>query len=310
MKHFVYLDRYKMYSLSSQLMEGVTDYILKESRRSNEESIEQKGEFASGRVMAEIIETTSSNIEKKFLHDYAYNVFESKLIAEGKITDLAFGDTALDVREKIGNCKIIRVKSPGMFVDSNEIVKSLRAFSTIIQSFGIVTTNDKRIELLGEIQELLDTASSSGSRKAELGRLQSQLKALSNPQSHGDQTGNDKLYQTHLADVIEYCFKGSLDLSLVLGELHVSGELSREGLRESIESIIKKYSRISEVEFTMVGIVTQCGDEKTNGGEVDFTTMRSGIRNSVVALSKFEDNFSGRLDNEVIVDPIAVYIEL
>ncbi|CAI8791693.1 hypothetical protein [Pseudomonas chlororaphis] len=307
MKHFIYLDRYKMYSLSSQLMEGVTDYILKESKRSEEDSTEQKGEFASGRVMAEIIETTSSNIEKKFLHDYAYSVFEGKLVAEGKMFDLSVGDTASEIKERIGNCKIIRVKARGMFVDSNEIVRSLRSFATIMQSFGIITTNDERQSL---ITSILEMQNAPGSKKPDLARMQSSLKALSNPSLHGDQTGNDKLYHTHLADILEYCFKGSLDLSLVLGELHVSGELSREGLRESIESIIKKYSRMSEVEFTMIGIVTQCGDEKADVGELDLTTMRSGVRNSIAALSEFEGNFSGRLEQEIIVDPIAVYIDL
>ncbi|CAI8908611.1 DhaL domain-containing protein [Pseudomonas chlororaphis] len=307
MKHFIYLDRYKMYSLSSQLMAGVTDYILKESRRSEEDSTEQKGEFASGRVMAEIIETTSSNIEKKFLHDYAYSVFEDKLVAESKMFDLSFGDTASEIKERIGNCKIVRIKARGMFVDSNEVVRSLRSFASIMQSFGIITTNEQRQNLIAKILEVQNTP---GSKKTDLGRMQGELKALSSPNSHGDQTGNDKLYHTHLAEVLEYCFKGSLDLSLVLGELHVSGELSREGLREPIESIIKKYSRISEVEFTMIGIVTQCGDEAADVGELDYTTMRSGIRNSIAALSEFEGNFSGRLEEEIIVDPIAVYIDL
>lgn len=296
-----------MYSLSSQIMEGVTDYILKESKRSAEDSTEQKGEFASGRVMAEIIETTSSNLEKKFLHDYAYSVFENKLLSDGRIFDVRLGDKALDVRSRIGNCKIIRVKARGMFVDSNEVVRSLRAFSTIIQSFGIITSNDERKDL---IEKIAGSQGNPGTKKQELARLESSLKAMSSPHSFGDQSGNDKLFHKHLADVIEYCFKGSLDLTLLLGDLQVSGELSRESLRESIESVIKKYSRVSEVEFTMVGIITQCGEESASVEELEYSTMRAGVRNSIAALSKFEANFAGRLEAEIIVDPIAVYVDL
>ena len=60
MKSFIYLDRFKMYSLSSQLMEGVTDYILEETRGSVTDDISQKGPVASGRIIAEIIEKTKA----------------------------------------------------------------------------------------------------------------------------------------------------------------------------------------------------------------------------------------------------------
>jgi len=36
-KNFIYLDEEKMYSLSSQLFEGVTEYVLHESSIENDE---------------------------------------------------------------------------------------------------------------------------------------------------------------------------------------------------------------------------------------------------------------------------------
>lgn len=41
-KEFIYLDEEKMYSLSSQIFEGITEYVLSESASSNNESESQK----------------------------------------------------------------------------------------------------------------------------------------------------------------------------------------------------------------------------------------------------------------------------
>ena len=42
-KSFVYLDEYKMYSISSQLFEGLTEYVLSGKKSEYAKSEEQKG---------------------------------------------------------------------------------------------------------------------------------------------------------------------------------------------------------------------------------------------------------------------------
>jgi len=309
-KSFIYLDQYKMYSLSSQLMEGVTDYILKESKESVSENEQQKGPVASGRIIAEIIETASASYEKKFLHDYAYSLFEDKLLAEGKVKDINFEDSVLEVRSNVGNCKIVRVKARAQFVDSLEIVNSLRSMQEVAQSLGVVTSNDAREAIVTRINEL--PVSSSASKKSELAQLREQLKSISNPAIYGDTTGNAKFFQKHLAHVIEYGFKGGLDFSMQLDSMQVTADLNRNNLRENVDSIVKKYSRITEVEFVMLGIVTQCGLE-ADRGDLEITeddSLKAAIGKTISALSSFEGTFTGRLENEIIVDPIAVYIQI
>lgn len=44
-KSFIYLDEDKMYSISSQLFEGMTQYILKKETESFNEEQQQKGNF-------------------------------------------------------------------------------------------------------------------------------------------------------------------------------------------------------------------------------------------------------------------------
>ncbi|WP_454047425.1 DUF6414 family protein [Chryseobacterium sp. Marseille-Q8038] len=65
-RSFIYLDNYKMYSISSQIFEGLTEYILKSENTNTKEKEEQKGPFFSGRVLADIIEKDTNYTEKNF----------------------------------------------------------------------------------------------------------------------------------------------------------------------------------------------------------------------------------------------------
>ena len=83
-KNFIYLDEEKMYSLSSQLFEGVTEYILNDSTSSTEGSEEQKGPVGSGKILGDILKNSERSTEKKFLNDYSYFIFEKKTIGRRK----------------------------------------------------------------------------------------------------------------------------------------------------------------------------------------------------------------------------------
>lgn len=65
-KSFIYLDEYKMYSISSQLFEGLTEYILSGEKESITESEQQKGSLGSGRVMGDILVKEKDSSEKRF----------------------------------------------------------------------------------------------------------------------------------------------------------------------------------------------------------------------------------------------------
>ena len=44
-KSFIYLDEYKMYSISAQMSRGITDYLMSHQKSTTEESEEQKGPY-------------------------------------------------------------------------------------------------------------------------------------------------------------------------------------------------------------------------------------------------------------------------
>lgn len=63
-KSFIYLDDYKLYSLSSQLFQGFTEYIISGNIASIAEEETQKGQFISGKVMSDILRKEKSSTEK------------------------------------------------------------------------------------------------------------------------------------------------------------------------------------------------------------------------------------------------------
>jgi len=69
-KNFVYLDVEKLHSLSSQVFEGVTEYVLNESSTESENSESQKGLVGSGRVLGDILRQSEKTSERKFLNDF------------------------------------------------------------------------------------------------------------------------------------------------------------------------------------------------------------------------------------------------
>ena len=66
-RNFIYLDIDKMQSISSQIFEGVTEYIINESNGEISNSEEQKGPVGSGRVVGDILKQQDKKSEKKIL---------------------------------------------------------------------------------------------------------------------------------------------------------------------------------------------------------------------------------------------------
>lgn len=335
-KSFVYLDEYKMYSLSSQLMQGVTDYILKKNSSTESDTVQQNGKLASGRVMGEIIETVSADYEKKFLHDYAFTLFEGKLLEEGKLVVINSQDKDSDykeIRKKVSNGKLVQITSKCIFADSRDIVANLRGMEQSVRSLAVVTSNDVREDLIAQIEELRKTPGQS----AEVVRLSKLLKDMSDASTLGNYSVNDKFYHKHLANVLETGFKDALDIRMNLGHVYVTADLDRKHLKMTEATLVKTYSRITEVEFVMLGIVTQCGDPAMvtgieDHGSIDVESemesveaesnlaeagnsdeeqiLKDALLGSAVSLKGLEDSFYGRKADELIVNPIAVYIQL
>ena len=123
-KSFIYLDEQKMYSLSSQIFEGITEYVLNEAGSESQDSESQKGPVGSGKILADVIKNSSKSTEKKFLHDYSFTVFERHLEDSKSILNLSGPSFDLEeLKASVSKFSFIKVKARAIFNDVDKITE-------------------------------------------------------------------------------------------------------------------------------------------------------------------------------------------
>ena len=322
LRSFLYLDNYKMYSISSQLFEGLTEYIVQTERRSKVEEESQKGPFGSGRMLAEIIEKDTNQTEKKFLHDFSYNLFEDTLIKEQRVLEL----NAQNLDENLSNVNdfsFVKVSGNIVFNDLKIIEDTIKNFNKIGDALGYLTLKAAYEE---ELTKLKDTASKLSDREQKA-KANAHLKSKSTFKNILKEKGLnlDDEYLKNLVYLLDYGYNQQFEVQVPLkstsGDFHLfSAQLKRDNLKDDEYSIIKKYSRETEKEFKLFGILTQrltaeskekiFEELKIKGTETETPNMKEAIMNMVSLLTNLEKTFSGKLDYEYVVDPIALYLEI
>lgn len=307
-KNFIYLDEDKMYSLSSQIFEGVTEYVLNESFSESEKSEEQKGPVGSGRIMGDILKRADLQSEKKFLNDYSYVLFEKKLIDDNRVFEIKCRDekTSPLFDEK----PFIKITSKAIFNDINSIKNTLENFNKIGKALAHIT-NFKEISA---VKDQLEKAKGNTKDRNLKSKLQTQVKAMTNLNKLAKESGlqQDQAFLDDLAFVLSYGFQDQLEIQMTFNNSIVSANLKRSFLREQEDLVIRKYSRQTEIEFTLFGIITQYQGNTIEDLEVkeEYDSIKEALMNLVSHLTNVEATFTGRLNNEIIIDPIALYTEL
>lgn len=302
-KSFIYLDDYKLYSLSSQLFKGFTEYIISGTSTDHFEGEAQKGSFASGKVMGDILSQHVNSSEKKFLHDYAFNLLEKELIERKLIYTISKSDT-LDVVKSKG---IIKVTGNALINDYKIITNTLSKFNSIGESIGHLTITDQLMSTstnfgINDSQNCMSNISKKNKEKInkELSKaLQEQGLHIPEP------------IIKHLLNILEYGFHGELEFRILSPSLpfQVTSILTRDYLRDQESRFISKYSRNTEFDFTLIGIITQASDREVDNPSQN--QIPSNMKELCIYFGEhiavLENIFRGKMESECIVDPIAIY---
>lgn len=307
-KNIIYLDEDKMYSLSSQLFEGITEYVLNEKSLDRSESEQQKGPLNSGKTVGDILKNSERNTEKKFLNDYSYTLFEKKLIEENRV--IIASDENSDLKKLLEEKSFIKITAKMTFNDIDSIIHTLINFNKMGRALTHVI-NYKDINL---VKTELARVQKSKDERNKISELSSQLKSISNINKQALEAGLqlDDEFLNDLGFLLEYGLQHQLEVQMNLLNTIFSANLNRNFLRESEDLFIRKYSRQTEVKFTLFGIVTQYKKEQIEPTETetDHKTIKEAIMNMVSHITNLEAAFTGRLSDEIIIDPIALYTEL
>ena len=282
-KNFIYLDEYKMYSLSSQIFEGITEYLVNTDYKEEESNDSQKGNFASGRLLADIIKDGNKTEERKYLHDYSYTLFEKYLVENNKVADINILNNDLNIVETCTNTSFIKIKGKATFNDMESLVSTLKDFNKLGKAFSYMDIMNGK---------------GNNSKNAEEYAKNNGLKL-------------EPKFIESMTTLLEYGYDKQLEIQINHREHLFSTNIKREYLREDEKLLIKRYSRETEKEFVLFGIVTQCQDAIIkNDTEENNDNMKVAIMNMVTKLTDVEASFTGKLPHEIIIDPIAIYTEL
>ena len=280
-RNFIYLDSEKLRSISSQLFEGVTEQIVRQSGNSETEQETQKGPVNSGRLVADIFAKESSSSELKFLEDHAYTLLENKLIESGVVDDITVSSTV-----------------------SNQVKSFVKVTGTLsINDMTVTAETLKEFNAIGEAQ--WRSTNENGSTSKPLGDTEARKKA----REMGLQM-NQK-WTDALSLLIEYGYAGLLEFHIETKGLSFSAPIKRNFLRESEKMLLHKYSRVTQTPFTILGMVTQRFDAKAADTPIPDVGDTVGIKPAMRALSlhlrQLEQTYVGPTEGEIIIDPIAVY---
>jgi len=289
LKNFIYLDQDKMYSISSQMFEGIAQEILQENLQENSKSENQKGPRLSGQVLADVVINTTKSIEKKFLHDYSFTLFEKELNEKNIILDITELNES-DINSKIHSFSFIKITKEVTF---NDHLKLQDFFS----QFNQVGTAISRIQLLGEHNTLEQL--NPNKKNQYIKTKESSL--------HQDQKFLDSFIL-----LSKQGYGNSFEVVQKVNNLNITSYWNRAFLKESEDLIIRKYSRKTNVKISVIGTVAQYIQSNTAQPEDDIEAEELSLhmKNMFEHLTGVEHSISGKSKNEIIIDPIAAYIEL
>ena len=305
----IYLDEDKMYSLSSQIFEGITEYILKEVNSTTTNSEEQKGPVGSGRVLADAMRLSHRSVEKRFLHDHSLSLFEQRLIELDLISHV--GSDAPPAGKAISDCSFIRVNARASFIDAAKITSTLGSFNQMGEALSHVQKYTEIETVRKEIQALKDSVKD----RPKLTQLRQIEKSLCDTAELARQSGlyQDPKFLKHLALVTEFGFSDQLEVQQRIGDQLFSACLKRQYLREAEDLIIRKYSRRTEKALVVLGIITQSQSAAASAAAEtlpEVMSMKEAVTNLVNHIAAIEGSLSGKAANEIVIDPVAVYVTL
>ena len=285
--------------------------MLKESSSTSEKIEEQKGPFSSGRLLADAMKSGVKSIEKRFLHDYAFSIFENKLEESNLILDAPTEDIG-DLEKLLMQKAFVRVNGQATFIDALKITSILKSFNDIGEALAHVT-NFSNIQLA---LTNLDIEKQNSRNKSKQAVIRQQEKLISDTVELAKTSGlwQEPKFLKHLALVTEFGFSDQLELQQKIGGHLYSSCLKRNALRESEDLIIRKYSRKTERDLVVLGMPTQtCAEAPTmplTTIEQNPDNMKEAITNLIDHIANLEGTMSGKSSNEIVIDPIAVYVTL
>lgn len=312
-RNFLYMDISTLYSMYSQVFEGITDSITEEkiiqAITSNTEGVP----LTPARSETQATDA-HRRVESYVLHDHMYNRLEDQLwpsiIDASEITS----ETAPSILPKN---PLLKVSGRAEVEDYERIRAYLTQFNELgkVIAYAAKSKDPEHKKRILDILVGLANPQNAGQRK----QLESELEKLIDATREARDTGllQDQFMLNRLAVFAEQFNPTGYEILIVPNDkMQFRGILSRDFLRISPQLISSLYGGQSELSWTMVGIVTHVQGMYQQPKNIELASdptnpmMLDAYRNMFRKSRFFERMFLESYDGlEIIVSPLAVYRE-
>jgi hypothetical protein len=217
----------------------------------------------------------------------------------------------------------VKITGNVVFNDLKTIEDTIRNFNKIGEAFGYITHKAAYDSEIENAKETLNSIKDRNQKAKATAIFKSQTDFKKVLREQGLNPEDDFL--KNLAYILDFGYNQQFEVQLPIKSgaedfYLFSTQLKRENLKDDEVSIIKKYSRETEKEFKLFGIVTQRLTEESKKeifetlkiNQIDSATpnMKEVLMNVVSQLTNLEKTFTGKMNYEYVIDPIALYIEI
>lgn len=250
------------------------------------------------------------------MHDYAYTLFEEKLREDGKLLELT-DPLSETFKQDMEKTSFVKVTGRSLFTDVPLLTKLLSEFNSMGEALTYLTAS---AELSVAEAATEDKLKDVPDRNEKAG-LREQIKNATHIKRLATEKGlhQDPTLLKHLTYLMTYMMKDDFEVQLSLAsaddkQVFFKSPLTRDSLREPCDAIVRKYSRQCEEPLTLFGIITQGRKDRAAAQAATPETQQENFRIALLrmvnATAAIEESFFGRLENEYVIDPIALFRQL
>ena len=272
-RDFIYLDRERMYSLYSQLFEGVVETMARSVTSGT-------GEDKKDHKLEETIFDASTKVQNVILFDHIYNMLEEKMTPDLMLVDV---NTNID---EIKPDSIIKITGYARIEDYDYLLHILDSFNEIGSAAATITLKKD------------DTSKQVSKNQVDQYAKNNNLYL-------------DKKFSESLTKLIDEIHGKTMEIVIPVASETLNADfkafINKKHLRISQESLKDIYGFAPCMEWTMVGEVTDLSYRNPNTSLKDAGVI-SSLLGSLTDLTTSFSALTGERKT-VRIAPIAIYIE-
>lgn len=276
LRDFIYIDKNRMYSLYSQLFEGVVESLVKSVSCSSEEQRTEK------KLEATIIDA-SVKVQNVVLFDHIYNTLESKMM-------------------ECNNILVVNESTTKDDISSSAIVK--------VSGYATVEDYEHLSYLMGNFNEIGLALANMQLKCNEVTGKHSNNSVEKYAKDNG--LTLDKKFTSSIVTIVENFHGNSMEILIETDSSNLNvgfkAILSQKNLRLTANELRNLYGYKPCMKWTMVGEITDMSyisERKQGSNKSMFSDMFERLNDVDQAFSKIPESSH----DTIRVAPIAIYIE-